>query len=168
MENMKLQKWALIAEIAAGLGVIISLIFLGLQTHQGVLATEQNTRALERQMQLDITNTIHGEFISSEFLADIQQKVMAVNPSNNGNTITDIFTSEYGLTEVEAIVWWRWLMLIWDQNLSYWEMLNRSPEGCEPAANLLRFRDQRLFWDIFRDSYDPEFVNCIDASSNSN
>lgn len=47
MENKVLKKWALIAEIAGGIAVILSLIFVGFQIQQSAEETALNTRALE-------------------------------------------------------------------------------------------------------------------------
>lgn len=44
---MKLEKWALIAEIVSAIAIVLSLIFVGLQVRQGTEETAANSRALE-------------------------------------------------------------------------------------------------------------------------
>jgi hypothetical protein len=44
---MKLEKWALVAEIVSAIAIVLSLIFVGLQVRQGASATALNTRAIE-------------------------------------------------------------------------------------------------------------------------
>jgi hypothetical protein len=44
---MKLERWALIAEIASAVAVVSSLVFVGLQVRQGASETALNTRAIQ-------------------------------------------------------------------------------------------------------------------------
>ena len=55
---MKLKEWALVAEIAGAVGIIISLVFVGYQIKQGTEETSQNTRAIEASAFQDLTSQI--------------------------------------------------------------------------------------------------------------
>lgn len=52
---MKLEKWALIAEILSAVAVVSSLVFVGLQVRQGAEETALNTRALQANAYQGLT-----------------------------------------------------------------------------------------------------------------
>lgn len=51
---MKLERWALIAEILSAVAVVASLIFVGLQVRQGAEETALNTRAIQASAYQDL------------------------------------------------------------------------------------------------------------------
>jgi hypothetical protein len=53
---MKLEKWALIAEIVSAIAIVLSLIFVGLQVRQGTEETAANSRALEATVRESMLN----------------------------------------------------------------------------------------------------------------
>jgi hypothetical protein len=53
---MKLEKWALIAEIISAICIVLSLIFVGLQVRQGAEATDNNTEAVRSQVRESLMN----------------------------------------------------------------------------------------------------------------
>jgi hypothetical protein len=55
---MKLEKWALIAEILSAIAVVASLVFVGLQVRQGAEETALNTRAIQTSAYQDLTAQI--------------------------------------------------------------------------------------------------------------
>lgn len=55
---MKLEKWALLAEICSAIAVVLSLIFVGLQVRQGTAQTALNTRAIEVSAYQELTAQI--------------------------------------------------------------------------------------------------------------
>jgi len=52
---MKLEKWALIAEILSAMAVVASLVFVGLQVRQGAEETALNTRTIQTSAYQDLT-----------------------------------------------------------------------------------------------------------------
>ena len=54
----KLQEYALIAEIIGGIGIIASLIFVGVQVNQGAQETAQNTRQMQADAYQQLTTEI--------------------------------------------------------------------------------------------------------------
>lgn len=54
----KLQEYALIAEIIGGVGIIASLIFVGVQVNQGAEETAQNTRQMQADAYQQLTTEI--------------------------------------------------------------------------------------------------------------
>lgn len=53
---MKLEKWALVAEIVSAIAIVLSLIFVGLQVRQGTEETAANSRALEATVRESMLN----------------------------------------------------------------------------------------------------------------
>ena len=53
---MKLEKWALIAEIVSAIAIVLSLVFVGFQVRQGAEATDNNTAATRRQVLESLMN----------------------------------------------------------------------------------------------------------------
>jgi hypothetical protein len=53
---MKLEKWALIAEIVSAIAIVLSLIFVGLQVRQGTEETAANSKALEATVRESMLN----------------------------------------------------------------------------------------------------------------
>lgn len=51
---MKLERWALIAEIAGAIAIVISLIFVGFQIQQGTVQTALNTKAIQASIRQSI------------------------------------------------------------------------------------------------------------------
>jgi hypothetical protein len=51
---MKLERWALIAEIAGAIAIVISLIFVGFQIQQGTEQTALNTKAIQASIRQSI------------------------------------------------------------------------------------------------------------------
>jgi hypothetical protein len=52
---MKLERWALIAEIASAVAVVSSLVFVGFQVRQGAEQTALNTRAIQANAYQELT-----------------------------------------------------------------------------------------------------------------
>jgi len=53
---MKLEKWALLAEIVSAICIVLSLVFVGLQVRQGAEATDNNTEAARSQVRESMMN----------------------------------------------------------------------------------------------------------------
>jgi len=77
MENLKLQKWALTAEIIGGLAVVISIGFVAFELNQNTDEAALNTRVLEiaafenlTQSIIDINNLV----ITNSGLSDLINK----------------------------------------------------------------------------------------------
>jgi hypothetical protein len=53
---MKLEKWALIAEIISAICIVLSLVFVGFQVQQGAEATDNNTEVARSQVRESMMN----------------------------------------------------------------------------------------------------------------
>ena len=55
-QPMKLEKWALLAEIVSAICIVLSLVFVGFQVRQGAEATDNNTEAARSQVRESMMN----------------------------------------------------------------------------------------------------------------
>jgi len=83
---MKLEKWALIAEILSAVAVVTSLVFVGLQIRQGAEETALNTRAIETSAFQDLTTQINT--ISLQLSGNPQSAELAARISQGGKPET--------------------------------------------------------------------------------
>ena len=79
---MKLEKWALVAEILSAVAVVMSLIFVGFQIRQGAEETALNTRAIETSAFQDLTTQINA--ISSHAIGNPQFAELAARIRRGG------------------------------------------------------------------------------------
>ena len=77
MDNEKLNRWASIAEVIAAVGVILSLIFVGLQINEG----NRETRAATLQAATDSEMFMQSQFVR---YADIWHQLITGAPLKNG------------------------------------------------------------------------------------
>lgn len=78
MQEDKLSKWALIAEIGGGLAVVISLVFVGFQVRQSAIESSQNTLAIEASAFQDLAgrvNAVNFEAMVNQELGELIRKV---------------------------------------------------------------------------------------------
>ncbi len=150
---MKLQQWANWAEIAASVGVVVTLVFL-LQEVRG------NTLAIERQASLDRAASWTAPFFPSEDLPDILAKVKAVDGLNPGY---QALVDRYDLTVEESILWDRHLASIWVR-LETEYLYDGPSEGLERTVKgLLSNLDNQVYWEhqtLARDEF-VEFVEDV-------
>ena len=88
---MKLERWALIAEIFSAAAVVVSLIFVGFQVRQGADETALNTRAIEVSAYQDLTaqvGDLNRLLIENPALATARSRVL------QGDSLQSIDNSE--------------------------------------------------------------------------
>ncbi len=76
---MKLEKWALIAEIFSAIAVVASLVFVGLQIRQGAEETALNTQAVQIGAYQDLTAqnaTLNTLLIENPQFAALDERVL--------------------------------------------------------------------------------------------
>lgn len=76
---MKLEKWALIAEVVSAIAIVLSLIFVGLQVQQGAEETALNTRAIQMNAYQDLTSQLselNAAVIAYPHVANLYQRVV--------------------------------------------------------------------------------------------
>ncbi len=95
MNNESLSKWTSISEMTAAIGVILSLVFVGLQINEG----NRETRAATLQSAND-----SEMFMQSQLMryADVWQKIISGNPLEDGAELrTGVVLYKMVMTEYE-------------------------------------------------------------------
>ena len=75
---MKLERWALIAEIVGGVAIVLSLIFVGLQVRQSAEQTALNTDAIRAdaiQSLVDQISLQHTLMLENPQLAELRTRI---------------------------------------------------------------------------------------------
>ena len=134
---MKLQQWAYWAEIAASLGVVVTLVLL-IQEVRG------NTKALERQATLDRATSITFPFFASPELPAVLAKIKAVDGLGH---LSQAFVERYDLTPAEAILWQRHLIDVWMGLEADYSLSGESQELESAIRFRLTFPDNQVYWE---------------------
>ncbi len=137
----------------ANVGVLAGILFLAIEI-------QQNNNLLERDITLSNQDVINGQFINSEYLPGILTKI---NEATGQSGFDVQYIEEFGLTQVEATRWIRFINQQWRQNEANWVALGGSEEICRAlASSLRRGRDHQIYWDNRQEGYNPEFVECVE------
>ena len=153
---MKLEKWALIAEVVSGLAVVLTLVFV-------LFEIRTNNDFLERQLNLDRIDRTSRTVMESEYLPGIIEKIKKVDVDEIGD-VTQAFMDRYGLSFVEADRFGRYQRQQWQGFEADYLAGARYPRMEQTIALLLSFSDQRLFWDNSEVTFDPRFVEFVEES----
>lgn len=149
---MRLQEWAQGAEIVASIGVVVTLVIL-------VQEIQWNTRALERQSDLDRAEALTTPYFEAPELAAVLAKIKTVD---GHDPVPQAFMDRYGLTPEEAILWERHLWLVWLDHEAEFERSGPSPKLEAWIRGALASPDNRTYWDVARLSSGPEFRAFVD------
>ena len=148
----KLNTWL---TLLANFGVLIGIIFLALEI-------QQNNNLLERDIALSQQDVSNGQFINSDYLPGILNKI---NDATGFSGFNQQYIDEFDLTPEEATRWARYINQIWRENEANWQALGRTDEICRSMAGSLgRARDHVICWEARREAYNPDFVACIEAA----
>jgi hypothetical protein len=141
--------------LIANIGVLAGLIFVGLEIRQ-------NTLALEREISISSAESTHGVVANSDYLAQINQKMTEVN-----GAIGPVVALQelYGLSEEEAHRWWRYLFQVWLRNQADWIYGGKEDDACVRAVQLMRWRDNQVFFETMKFSLDQDYVACVEAAT---
>ena len=130
---MKLKLWVDVAEIAASLAVVATLVILIVQINQSN-EIEQRQSAL-RQAQWDAQM-----FLLSDELPSILSKIKAVD----GHDLQP-WMDQYALSYAEAASWNRWLTLMW-RGLEIDYQLNGPSEQLDQSVRVTAsWPDQQIY-----------------------
>ena len=135
--------------LIANLGVLVGLVFL-------VLELNHNSKLAEREIAILKADSLHGTFVTSDFLSEAITKVTAVQGTPG---VVTAYMKTYDMTEQEAYRYWRYLLVGWLYEEAEWIYRGRNTEACE--IGLLRFLDQQILFENMQQSFDPEFISCI-------
>lgn len=154
----KVELWAQWAEIAASLTVVITLVLL-------VQEVRRNTRALQRQADVERAVAMTYPFFENPGLADVLDKIKAVDGQD---PVPRALMEHYGLTGREAILWERHLLLIWQGLEADYEAVGESPTLGNMIRSLWCAPDNRLYLtaeEQFSTSEFREYVTRLRATS---
>ena len=150
---MKTEKLAHWAEIISGLVVIVTLIFL-------IQEIKDNTRAVQRQTDLDRAAAFTTPFFVAPELASVIAKIKEVD---GADPLPEVYMEEYGLTHAEATLWERHLWFVWLGLEAEFEQNGESEEVASSVSALLSTHDNELYWEVLGSSHDTEFRTFVDA-----
>ena len=151
MKKIQLSKLARLAEIAAAIGVIISLIFIGLQLRSNTEATEAATRAAINQNDVD--------FLSLSIDSSVLAKAMA--KAQRGEELSALEESQ--LVHLELVNF-----------VSFEHSFYQYRKGLLEEPEWLRHRNlieigmkhwphSRTMWERSRGVFTPEFQQLVDS-----
>ena len=152
---MKLEKWALIAEIVSALAIVLSLIFVGVQVRQGNEETAANSRALEASVRESMLN-VDLSFLQTQFQVPhiYRFRTEGIEPTDPDDKV-QVLMLTYMLIRSRENYWNQHAsgMLDDDTYRSYRENLLLTLEASSFS---------REAWDESKYSYPPGFVEEID------
>jgi hypothetical protein len=151
---MRLEMVSRWAEIAANVGVILTLIFLASEVRA-------NTLLMERQTIMDRAEVLNTPFFDNPELSRILAQIKSVD---GPDLIEAAFVERYGLTYEDAVTWGRHLGLIWAGLEADFALEGRSEALTRRIELLIQAPDQRLIWEteFDRPFSDPEFLAYVE------
>ena len=142
--------------LAANIGVLIGIIFLAVEI-------QQNTQAINRDIELSELDYNLGRFVESDHLPGIVEKI-GESPAGRNSTlrIESPIMEEFGLSSAEASRWWRWVLSQWLRNEVDWEYAGRERESCRVGTIILGQNGNKLLWDLLSErNLSPEYIDCV-------
>jgi len=148
---MKLKRLTQLAEIAASIAVVFTLVIL-------VLEIRTNTAVVQQQAQLNRIDSVFLPFLDPESVKSAYIKIKARdgNPED-----VELFMDRYQMSENEAISWVMLLNRQWNGYLSSFHTHGPNQALAETIESLIKYPDQQLFLDTFNGS--EEFLGYIDS-----
>ena len=154
MKKASLDSWL---SLFANFGVIIGIVFLAIEI-------QQNTMALNREIELSGLEYSLGRFVESDHLPDIVAKVAESSPdSDSTRGLERTIMEEFNLSSSEAARWWRWILSQWLRDEVDWKYTGENREGCTVGAILRTQNGNQLLWELFgSDSFSDGYVECVE------
>lgn len=158
---MKLEKWALIAEIVGGLGIIASLIFVGFQVQQSANETALNTRAVEVNAYQALVEKLDG--FSVRIMEDPTLNILVMDETD----MADLSREQRS----QVISYFYNVVRLGDLAFYQYELGMLSEERMETAIGPINDRVCntlfREFWDSNNRNFVEDFREFIDAKEAS-
>lgn len=151
LTKFRLSDWANVAEIGAAVGVIISLIFVGLQLQSNTDATEAATREAINQKDMEFLSLR----IDSSVLARAYAKL------ENGEELSLLEKSQLGHQEYVNFI-------SFEHSLYQYRKGVLEPKEWLPHWNIVQsqiedFLYTRTMWESKRNTFTPEFQELVDS-----
>jgi len=155
MKNDQLQKWALIAEIVGGLAVVVTLIFL-------VVETRNNTNAIHTQTYQDLTSELNS------VRRDIAQIPNTVQKRRTEGVESLPFEELYVLLTIEQSIWgvYESAYYAWQRNIlgdTEWGRFSRAICRNFDRDSDMWINDWNPMLGDIRRNITPEFAEYVEA-----
>jgi hypothetical protein len=142
-----------IRETLGFLGVIASMVFVGMEIRQ-------NTLALRREAALERAYAMSEPFLTDSELPEILAQIKAVDGMDAGALA---FMERYDLSYEQTTVWLRHLLLIWSGMQADYLLEGESPLLGDQITALLGNPDNQLFWELRSPMLsDPGFIAYVE------
>jgi hypothetical protein len=143
--------------ILANFGVIVGLIFVGIEL-------QQNTRVIDRDFQISQLDYGLGTFVNSDYLPQIVEKINRVEDTSVSGDLDALLMDAFDLTNAEAARWWRWMMSQWLRDEVDWNFAGRG-DNCFVGQILRNQNNNHILWDQLKNNgnFDPEYAACVDG-----
>ena len=151
MTKLSLSDWANVAEIGAAVGVIVSLIFVGLELQNNTAATAAATREAINQKDM--------EFLSLRL--DSSVLAMAHAKLENGEELSPVETSQ--LVHQENVNF-----ISFEHSFYQFQKGILEPDEWSRHENIVRiqiqgFRYSQIMWESHRHTFTPAFQELVDS-----
>jgi hypothetical protein len=138
-------------ELVVGLSVVVSLVVL-------IAEVRTNTRAIERQSRMEYASSMTQPYMDGVSMGDVLAKVKAVD--GREPTVAALMDA-YGLTDVEAAAWNRFLFRAWQGMDADFRYGGRELVE-ETLRRMLPYPDAEIYWETARGWHSPEFQALVD------
>ena len=150
---MKLEKWALIAEVISAVAILVTLVIL-------VIDVRFNSRLLERQLFLDRVDRLY--FGASNEMLEIYEKMRAVEADSDSAHIQE-FMSRYDFTYLEAQRWSSYAWRTWKTYEADYFLDDTGFSGLEEnIRGSLRDPGLALYLELRPNLFDYRFVEFVE------
>jgi hypothetical protein len=149
---MKLEKWALLAEVISGVAILTTLIVL-------VLDVRSNGRLMQRQLDMErLERRYYGDSIE---LIQALEQIRAIEPESNSPGL-NAYMERYDLSFQDAM---RWASYVWRTWVMYeTDFLAGDRDGVEgEVADSINLPEMALYWDLHKEQFDEGFVEFAES-----
>ena len=155
MSKLSLSDWANVAEIGAATGVIVSLIFVGLQLQSSTKATEAATREAINQKDM--------EYLSLRLDSSVLARAHA--KEENGEVLSPLEESQRVHEEYVNFVGF-------EHSFYQYRKGSLEPEEWLRHENIVRLqiegsRHAQIMWARYQHEFTPEFQQLVDSFDRS-
>jgi hypothetical protein len=156
---VKLQSWALVAEIFGGAGVILSLLLVAYELNQSTQEASLNTRALEIAAYQDLIDGI------------TQLNVLLLSNPDLARTVNTALDDPEGLTDEQRLAAIGYLMTVFRHGDMAFFQYQQGVIGEARLRSALRIQTDRLraskfaqaVWHRMKENFVVEYREYIDA-----
>jgi hypothetical protein len=148
MDEQKWSKLSAVAEIVSSIAVLVTLIYLAIQTQQTNEALIANSRQATMTADVEVIGALIG---NPGAFANLQKPFSELTLAEQGQTANVLA----GLLRVREFAWFQYKSGVLD------EVTLRS--YLAPLTRWLKWEGTKPTWTLFAQELDPEFVAYVDA-----